>query len=355
MGPKVRRTRRLEAEHVAGLAHRSLASLVILALTAACDNVEWGGTEFSLEPPPPARVGAEPADSLLVGPDSVEVPLPPLPEGAVLFAGTRSGATLTLLPLFELRGDTISPLTAEADAPGFNTHLERVMLAPGTEFTLFADGVRVGTLVAESTAASPGWCDQRPTVSGTPELIPAAAGATRFLALARDRAPRTPHADGAFPAATDAYRAGSLLLAQRAIMSESALWPDDLGQARADLAVSPLAPGADPALMATFMFRDRLAVEDPATPVAYSLFVLGERRDNRFFLDYTWYRRVGDDGKGAPRFFQQFDWDGDGSPEILLEVMGTTARWPAVLEQDGDEWTISYEAACDPGAGEAGG
>jgi hypothetical protein len=264
----------------------------------------------------------------------------------VLFAGTRSGETLTLVPLFEFRGDSILPLTNESDAPGFNAHFARTLMAPGSEFTVFADGVRVGTLVARETGSSDLWCTSRPSVSGTPELVPAATGATRFLALSRAVAPTAPHALGAFPGATEEHRQASLRLAQTAIMREGALWPDDLGQARADLAITGIGAEATPMVAATFMFRDRLAVEDPGTPVAYGLFVLGSLQQDRYLLDYTWYRRVGDDGKAAPRFFQQFDWDGDQNPELLLEVMGTDSRWPAVLEQVDGEWSVAYEAGC---------
>lgn len=320
---------------------------MILALTTGCDNVEWGGASLVLEPPPPATVGADTVADSVAATDTAAVPPPPLPEGAVLYAGTRSGASLTLRPVFEVRGDTILPLTDESDAPGYNDHFAATLLAPGTEFTLFADGVRVGTLVGESAAVEPGWCGPRPVVSGVPELVPSATGATRFLALARGPEPPTgPHATGAFPAAGPEHRQASLLMAQTAIMRQEALWPDDLAQARADLALTRLAPDSAPAVAATFMFRDRLAVEDPGTPVAYSLFVLGTLRDDRYRLDYTWYRRIGDDAKGAPRFFQQFDWDADGRPEILLEVLGTTSRWPAVLEGGDGDWTVVYEARC---------
>ncbi len=308
--------------------------------------MEWGGASLALQPPPPATVGADTeADSVTVA-DTAAVPPPPLPEGAVLYAGTRSGSTVTLQPLFELRGDTIAPLTDEADAPGFNDHFAATLLAPGTEFTLFADGVRVGTLVAEAAGVEAGWCGPRPVASGVPELVPAAAGATRFLALARDVSASGPHAAGAFPAAGPEHRQASLLLGQTAIMRQEALWPDDLAQARADLTLTRLSPDDAPLVTSTFMFRDRLAVEDPATPVAYSLFVLGSLQGDRYRLDYTWYRRIGDDAKGAPRFFQQFDWDADGHPEILLEVLGTASRWPAVLEGSDGEWAVVYEDRC---------
>ncbi len=283
------------------------------------------------------------ADSIAVD----EVPPPPLPEGPVLFAGTRVGETMRLVPLFEFRGDSLLSLTREEDAPGYNEHFRETLLSPGSEFTVFADGVRVGTLVSDSTSIGGEWCRPRPMVSGTPELIPSAAGATRFLALSRGDAPASAHAAGAFPAVGPEHRQASLRLAQTAIMRQSALWPDDLAQARADLAVTRLRPEAPPTVLATFMFRDRLAVEDPGTPVAYGLLVVGDQRDGNYLLDHTWYRRIGDDGKAAPRFVQQFDWDADGNPEVLLEVMGTEARWPAVLEWADDEWSVVYEEGCD--------
>ena len=63
---------------------------------------------------------------------------------------------------------------------------------------------------------------------------------------------------------------------------------------------------------------------------------------------------IRDSGKGAPRFFQQFDWDGDGRSEVLLEVMGASSRWAAVLEDADGTWSAVYEAGCDPEAGPSG-
>lgn len=345
-----------EVEQVAALAHRSLAVAVILAFTAGCDNVEWGGASVVLEPPPPATVGVDTLGDTLAAGSADALPPPPLPTGAVLYAGTRAGGSVTLRPLFEFRGDTIVALTDEADAPGYNEHFAATLLAPGTEFTLFADGVRVGTLVADSAGVDAGWCGPGPRVDGVPELSPAASDAVRFLALARadDRGER-PHGTGAFPAVGADDLETSRLLGQTAIMRVDALWPDDLSAARADLALTRIPADTLPTVTATFMFRDRLAVVDADNPAAYSLFVLGARRDGRVRLDYTWYRRIGTAGKAAPRFFQSMDIDADGRPEIVLEVMGAVSRWPAVLRLGSRGWDVVHEVRCPAEAAAASG
>jgi hypothetical protein len=312
---------------------------------AGCDNVEWAGSEVHLQPPPP--VERAPGDTL-GAPGDDERPPPPLPEGPVLFMGTRSGPRVTLRPVAELRGDTLVPLLDDEGTPGFLEHFRTRRLAAGAEFTLFAGGVRVGTLMADTSAVIDDACRARVTVSGLAELTLAAANATRFLALPRDQAPPGRH-DGFVADAPGAEEAAiSLNLASRVIMREEAYWPDNLGQARASLHRIPLAGTEGTGVAATFLFRDRLAVEPPESPVAYSLFVLGSGGAEGNSPAWDWYREVERDGKGAPRHFETADWDGDGDAEILLEVFGDQARWVAALDLRNGRWERVFEESCAP-------
>jgi hypothetical protein len=89
----------------------------------------------------------------------------------------------------------------------------------------------------------------------------------------------------------------------------------------------------------------------PAPDESYSLLILGESLGTRFDRAFTWYRRVGDEGKGSPRFFSRMDWDGDGEEELLLEVFGADARWWAALDREDGSWTLAFQDPC--GAPEA--
>ena len=65
-----------------------------------------------------------------------------------------------------------------------------------------------------------------------------------------------------------------------------------------------------------------------------------------YSLDYVWYRPVSEAGKAAARFYEQFDWDGDGQAEVLLEVLGSDTRWIAALDRGEDGWTTVFESDC---------
>lgn len=331
---------------MAGLAIRRYATFVIIVAAAGCDNVEWGGAEVHLQPPPPVE---RPAEDTLPAVSDEDAPPPPLPEGPVLYMGQRSGARVTLRPVAELRGDTLIPLLDDDAAPGFLEHFRAQRHGAGAEFTLFAGGARVGTLVADTSSITADACRPRVTVSGLAELIQPASGATRFLALSRDAAEGRGH--GGFvadaPGADEA--AVSLNLASRVIMREEAYWPDNLGQARAALHRIPLAGSSEPGIAATFLFRDRLAVEAPASgQVAYSLFVLGSGGEAGNTLAWDWYREAEPDGKAAADYYESADWDGDGDAEILLEVLGSDTRWVAALDRRGERWERVFEESCVP-------
>ena len=84
----------------------------------------------------------------------------------------------------------------------------------------------------------------------------------------------------------------------------------------------------------------------PAPGEAYSLLIIGEPRGNRFERTFTWYRRVEEEGKGAPRLFSKMDWDGDGEEELLLEVFGECSRWWAALDKENGSWTLAFQDPC---------
>jgi hypothetical protein len=319
-----------------------LTIAVILTAATGCDNVAWGGVEWRLTPPATTDV-----DTLSEAAELAEEPALRV-YGPLLLAGTLSGGRATLAVVGDVQAEGLLALDP---SPG---ELERVaLLAPaGSEWTLFADGVRVGRMFVDETSTSAAYCPARPTVSGIVELVPSASAAERLLALPSSIGEPRPHVP--FEPMDHVYeqRAATIAWATDAIPRYRASWPEVLVQARQDIRVfEPLgAPG--PAVAATFMYRDRLSVT-PAAQGSYALFLLGSRRGGEYREDFAWYRPAAEGGKGAPRYFDHLDWDGDGNAEILLEVLGAERRWFAALARRNGQWVRTFLDACgaSPAAG----
>jgi len=329
---------------VSGQASRWSAALVIVTATAACDNVEWGGAEVRLRHPPPAHVGAA-RDTTAAGEDPST---PELPAGPVLYIGSRDSTGVTLSPVGEILEDSIAPFRGEDEVPGYRAAFVRELLPVGTEFLLFAEGTRVGSFTSESVETDESFCVPRPAVRGIAEFLPEAMDHQRFLAVPRE------HAGGgrrAFeePTPERDARDASLGLAAEIIPQVGAEWPGDLLNIRWDLqAFRPDAEGP-PLFTVTYLFRDRLRVE-PTVPSAYALFIMGVPRGGSFEQGYVWYREAAREGKGAPHFWEQFDWDGDGQTEVLLEVLGETGRWTAALDRRSGPWERVFQDPCGAAA-----
>ncbi len=322
---------------------RWLTIAVILTAAQGCDNVTWGGIDVRLEGPPPR-------DSVNPAPAEIErvaqgTPLPELPSGPILLAGTRSGATATLTVVGEVQFDAVADFPTEEQIPGYRDHFSSELLAPGTEFILFSVGVRVGRLVAESTGVDERFCVARPTVTGTVELVPSAANATRFLALpAAQAGGRTYEPHRSLSHDYD-QRLASTRLATETIPRVGAAWPPSVLEMRADMQAFQFQGADGPAIAASFLYRDRLQVE-AATDAAYSIFVIGEMGSGGYEASYVWYRPAGSEGKGAPRFFDHLDFDGDGVAEVLLDVFGRDSRWFASLARRNGGWTTAFQDSC---------
>jgi hypothetical protein len=121
-------------------------------------------------------------------------------------------------------------------------------------------------------------------------------------------------------------------------------WPPSLLEARADVQVFQLPEGEGPTIASTFLYNDQLSVGEPGDR-AYALFVMGTRSAAGSDAGFTWYRRA-ENGKGAPRYFDHLDWDGDGSSDVLLDVLGSASRWFAGVSKRGDAWVRTFEDPC---------
>ena len=314
-----------------------LATAAILTVASGCDNVAWGGVEMELMPPPAAEPGT-PADA---PPEAA----PPPPEVArpLVLAGTRQAASATLVVVGELGDSAVVAATPTSLASG---------ATEGSEWVLFADGVRVGSMRAESVAPAEAYCPATPALSGTIELVPSAAALERFIALPAAEVDVAHEPHRAIDHQYD-QRVASLTYAQEAIPRIGAPWPEGgVLPTRQDIqAFQP--QGADaPTLAASYVYRDGFTVGAPAAG-AYALFNLTGREGGQYRETFLWFQSADSVGKGVPRYFGHTDLDQDGAGEVLLDVFGADRRWHAVLEQTAGGWTRSYESPCGTGTSPA--
>jgi hypothetical protein len=317
-------------------------TVMILALSA-CDNVEFEGVRIDLVPPP--VVAAPAVDSAA---PAAEAELPPeivLPEGPILYMGTRNGERVSLRPVGEVVESGLRALDPDL-TPGWNEAFVERDLAPGTALTLFAEGVRVGTMRVDEVETSEEYCRPTPVASGLAEFVASAGSATRFLALPEGVVAGRPYGTYRAPSHTYEQRVAGLNLASQALARTGAIWPPSVLETRADMQAIPLDGDESGAIAASFMYDDRLSVSEPESSRAYSIFVFGTGGPTQYSLQYVWYRRAADGGKAAARFFEQMDWDGDGEAEVLLEVLGTDARWAAALDRGAQGWDAIFETPC---------
>lgn len=323
-----------------------LAIAVILTVPTGCDNVAWGGIDVELKPPPEAERATleDGEEDIESGPVNVDGPL--------LLAGIRTGMTGDFVVVGEVLPEGMSAFPD----PAFPEDVQRLASATavGSEWVLFSEGVRVGRMVVASTGLAEGYCGSRSTVSGIIEVVPTAAEAERLLALPADEA--SSRAYGEYSARSDAYaqRVATIAVAGEAVPRYGATWPaGGVLNAREDIRVFQFPDAAGLSVAATFMYQDLLSVSSPREG-AYSLFIMAQQSGEDYDETFTWYRSVETEGKGAPRFFDHLDWDGDGEDEILLEVLGSNRQWYAALSQVDGNWTRTFQDACGSGSATGG-
>ena len=318
----------------------------IVTIAFGCDNVSWGGMDLSLEGPPGDTV-----PSVAGGSEGDPAPLPQI--GPLLYAAVRQGDSAFVVPVGGLTDQGLQPLPPGDLGEALGDRILEDRLRPGTELTLFHQGIRAGTLVVNGPGSiSSDYCSPRPETRGVLELVPGAIDAQRFLALEKPQGMQRTF--GTFEPLTiaRAHRIAIQNLAGEALNEVGAQWPGSLEDIRQDFQVFLLPEEEGPSVVASFIHQDRLGVS-PAPENAYSLLVLGEAAETRWQRTFTWFRPVSEEGKGAPRFFSHLDWDGDGFDEILLEVFGSESRWWAALGREAGEWRVTFQDPCGmPGTGE---
>ena len=319
-----------------------LAITVILTVASGCDNVAFGGIDYELKPPPVSDSSpvAEAATEELASIENV--------AGPVLLAGIRTGLRGDFVVVGEVLPGELQPFPH----PEFEDDLGRLseLTAAGSEWTLFAQGVRVGRLVVDESGPATGYCGPRTAVSGVVELVSSAASAERLLALPSTDGSLWPYDE--YRSMVDDYdqRVASLAIARDAILANGAtLPPAGVLTARDDILAFQLRNSEGQSIAATFMHSDELTVSSPGQG-AYSLFILGQDRGGEYEDAYVWYRSVEAEGKAAPRYFDHLDWDRDGTDEILLDVLGSDRRWFAALSQNDGSWERTFQDSCGSGS-----
>ncbi len=316
-----------------------LLGIVILAI--GCDNVEWGGVELGLRTPSDDLVSDAPAEGDEVVEDTVAENRS---MGPVLYLGRRIGGEATLVAVAEIRPDGLFPLEGAGSVDASRSFaIEH--LTPGLEFTLFSDGARVGRLTAEAFSVDERYCRVRPQIRGPIELTPSAATVQTFLALPTLEGSVFPYGAYSPVVQTRDLRVTSLTTMQQISPSVGALWPVSVLGIRQDVQTFQARPGAAPTVVATFVYADDLGV-GPAPRGAYSVFLASDDDGTGYRGTYADYRLFSRDGKGSARYFDHLDVDGDGTDEIVLEVMGEDSMWLSTLGRQGASWVEEYRDPC---------
>ena len=322
-----------------------LAIAVILTVTTGCDNVAWGGIDVSVDTPETRgpTSGEGPGTEASAAEDA-----PPEPLGPLLMVGVPDGADMILTPVAVVGPQGLEPLPEEPE----RIAEARSTLVAGSEWVLFASGVRVGTATVTQTVDSIQLCGLDFVVEATPQLLPAAAGGGRFLAL-----PAAEYGEWAFEdytpmAHTYNQRVASLNLGRTALPGLGAPWPaNGMLPVRRDIqAFRPLGDQS-PSFAVSFVVGDALDTSPPDAS-SYALFIIADQGAQGFTQRFLFFRDSGEEPKAAPRFFGHLDWDRDGADELLLEVFGDGSRGYMALEREPDgRWFSSFASACAHTAG----
>jgi hypothetical protein len=324
---------------------RALAGLM-LAATASCDNVDWGGADVAIVPPPP-RADALPASADDLAGD-------PLPEGPLLFYVVPAPGGATMIPIGEISGDTLAPLRGTKNPAMYASRLVAAHMRRGGEFVLYRRGTRVGNfIVQESTLPAAGACPALPTARGTLELSASAQQIPEYLAISKVSAPEMGRN---IPFTTEPTRNMQVIapiLAERMIRARQAELPGNWQRAMAQLQPFPIANSRDAGFTATFLVGDELRVG--SDNLGYSVFFIGEP-GAQFGYDTTFvnFANYPQSGKTAPRVVDFLDWNRDGQVDLLLQVYGISGSWfEAVSKNAQGQWRRSFRDKCDKPAASA--
>jgi hypothetical protein len=319
------------------VAKRALSVALILASLSACDNVEWGGADIEIVPPPPS------ASMIPIEPDEQVFAEFGLPRGNVLFHLVQEEAGARLIPVAEVSGDSLRTLRRPAGvAPAaFESRFRETVIPPGSQFDLYRRGAQVGTFTIQGVG--PVTQCGVPTATGSAIVVAAAADVPQFLAFRRGL---SPDVMGEFspPQINGSIRTYAAIVAERLILQRGLPRPRSWQGAQQDLQAVEIEQGGNPEMAATYLVGDRLAV-GPADQSGYSVFYLADYERQRGYSPiYQEVRDYRQGGKAAPVLVDYLDWDADEGEEILLQVYGQDQSWYQALSRGRGEWEKIWEA-----------
>ena len=312
--------------------------LLIVSAVTACDNVQWGGSQIEVVPPPPA------ASMIEIPPDEQVYSEFGLPRGSVLFHVSRTEDGALLVPVAELSGDSLRTLRRPAGvAPdAFESRFRETVVPAGAEFRLFRRGAQVGTFLAQRPG--PVTACGVPTVYGSATVVAAATDAPQFLAFRRGLEP-TVRGEYTPLQVTGSIRTYASIVAERLILQNGLPRPRSWQGAQRDLQPVEVNQGGHPEMTATYLVGDSLA-PGPADPQGYSVFYLADYQTDRgynpIYSEVHDYRR---DGKISLRVVDYLNWDEAEGEEILLEVFRRNGKGYALLQQQGGQWRKTWQGA----------
>jgi hypothetical protein len=320
------------------ISHARAAGALILIGLAACDNVNWGGVDVAIVPPPPQ---ARPVAPVAAGDSTVQR----LPEGPILYYVAPSGGTGTMVPVAEIAGDSLRSLHGASDPDAFAARFIAEHMRQGAEFVLFREGARVGTMVVQSADVAQGGetCPAVPRATGSLELSPTAASAREFLALSKLAAPQTARDVPPVLVPSRNMQVVAPIIAERLMRARRAGLPGNWQRAMAQLQPFPVNGVPQPGYATTFLVGDTLGpgLDDEG----YSIFYIGIPSEASYDTAFVDYRQYPQGGKAAPRVVDFLDWDRDEQVELLLQVYGVSDSWFEAMGNgpDGDWQRIFHE------------
>jgi hypothetical protein len=298
--------------------------------------VSWGGVDFDVVPPPERAPEVDEPDS--VGQPVRDITLPTDP---VLFVVRGGENGVSMRPLAAVGADGFEALAADDLPDGFWRRFITELMRQGSEFSLYHEGRRAGTLVLSGAeVAQEGGCPAIATGTGSAELADGVSREGSFLALPEGTLP--PALDPAPDSSTRAALRGRSrqlgpILAERLLRARGAGLPGNWQAALVQAQMFPTPEGAR-GLIATLMVGDTLGpgLDDQG----YALFFLatpsGDRSGTGLDTVYTSFADYTAGGKAAPAVVDYLDWDRDGWPAFVVEVFGTAGRRFDMLVRDED-------------------
>lgn len=318
-----------------------LNAALILVVATGCDNVNWGGADVAVVPPPPVTRGVS-----IDGEAGEER----VPQGPVLFYVAAAAGGATMVPVGEISSDSLIAIRSTHDPAAFANRFIAEHMRQGAEFALFREGARVGTFVVQGTEVPPPQaCPFLPRARGILQLSAGAEQVPEFLAIAEPYAPEISRRAGPPPEISRNMQVLAPILAERLLRARRAQLPGNWQRAMAQLKPFPITGAASPGYATTFLVSDTLATGGDDN--GYSLFYVGVPAQFSYDTAYVVFTDYPSGGKAAPRVIDFLDWNRDEQPDLLLQVYGVRDAWfEAVSRNRRGQWRRVFRDRCEQGS-----